>query len=73
MMADLLHKVCGEIRYVSNSPNAEELSYSNYYLPHRIVFSASYRKEYAKHFASSLGLFFEAAPSSVGSFIIMGM
>ncbi len=59
-------------RYVSGNPNAEELSFSNYYLPHRIVASASYRKEYAKHFATSIGLFFEAAPLGAGSYTYNG-
>jgi len=38
-------------RPVSGDPNAEELGYANFYLPHRFIASASYRKEYAKYFA----------------------
>lgn len=56
-------------RPVTGNPNNPELGYSEGYLPHRIVASAFYRKEYAKHFATSVGLFFEAAPSGVGSYV----
>ncbi|HWJ29297.1 MAG TPA: hypothetical protein VNS32_22345, partial [Flavisolibacter sp.] len=56
-------------RPVSSSPNSPDLGYSEGYLPHRVVVSASYRKEYAKHFATSVGLFYEAAPAGVGSYI----
>ena len=59
-------------RPVSGDPNAEELGYANFYLPHRFIASASYRKEYAKYFATSIGLIFEAAPSGVGSFTYNG-
>ncbi len=53
-------------------PNTPELGYSNAYLPHRIIASAYYRKEYAKHFATSVGLFFEAAPSGTESYVYNG-
>jgi len=59
-------------RYVTGDPNTPEVGYSNYYLPHRIIASLSYRKEYAKYFASSFGLIFEAAPSGVGSYTYNG-
>jgi hypothetical protein len=59
-------------RPVSGDPNAEELGYANFYLPHRFIGSASYRKEYAKHFATSIGLIFESAPAGVGSFTYNG-
>lgn len=54
---------------VFGDPNLPELGYSNAYLPHRVIASAFYRKEYAKHFATSVGLLFEAAPSGVSSYI----
>ena len=50
-------------RPVSASPNATALSYSNFLTPHRFIASVSYRKEYAKRFATSISLFFEATPS----------
>jgi hypothetical protein len=55
-------------RPVTGNPNSPDLGYSEGYLPHRIVVSASYRKEYAGHFATSVGLFYEAAPAGTGSY-----
>lgn len=52
--------------------NSDEIGYSNFYQPHRVIAYASYRKEYAKHFASSIGLVFEAAPAGVGSYTYQG-
>jgi len=57
---------------VSGDPNAVGLGFSNAYLPHRVIVSASYRKEYAKHFATSIGAIFEAAPNGTGSYIYSG-
>lgn len=59
-------------RLVSNSPNAEDLGYSTFRLPHRVVASASYRVQYAKRFATSIGLVFEGSPASVGSYVYNG-
>lgn len=59
-------------RFVTGDPNAEEISYASFYQPHRFIASASYRKEYAKHFATSVGLIFEAAPAGVGSYVYNG-
>ncbi|HKB43152.1 MAG TPA: hypothetical protein VKC90_02145, partial [Chitinophagaceae bacterium] len=57
-------------RAVSNTdPNAPALAYGSYYQPHRVIAYASYRFEYAKHFATSIGAIFEAAPSGVSSYI----
>lgn len=59
-------------RYVSGDPNAPELGFSNYNQPNRVIAQASYRKEYAKYFATSVGLIFEAAPNGVGSYTYNG-
>lgn len=59
-------------RPVSNDPNAPELGYSNFYQPHRFLAQAFYRKEYADHYATSVGLVFEAAPAGVGSYTYNG-
>ena len=53
-------------RPVSNDPNAAELGYANFYQPHRIITQSSYRFEYGKHYATSIGFVFEAAPSTSG-------
>ncbi|MEO5997619.1 MAG: carboxypeptidase regulatory-like domain-containing protein [Chitinophagaceae bacterium] len=52
-------------RPVTGDPNAPELGYSNFYVPHRVIASASYRFEYAKNFATSIGLIFEASASVI--------
>lgn len=59
-------------RQVSGDPNADQLSYSNFYQPHRVIATVSYRKEYAKNFASSFGLVFEMATSGVVSYTYGG-
>jgi len=45
----------------SGNQNDKELSYSNFATPHRIVAIASYRKEYVKHLATTLSLFYEGS------------
>ncbi len=52
--------------------NADELGFSNFYQPHRVIAYAAYRKEYAKYFATSVGLVFEAAPNGAGSYTYQG-
>lgn len=59
-------------RPVTNDPNAAELGYSNFYQPHRVLAQAFYRKEYGGHYATSVGLVFEAAPNGVGSYTYSG-
>ncbi|MEO5783733.1 MAG: TonB-dependent receptor, partial [Ginsengibacter sp.] len=56
-------------RPVSSDPNAAELGNPNFYQPHRVIAQASYRKEWGKHYATSFGLVFEAAPSPAGTVI----
>lgn len=59
-------------RQVSGDPNANVTSYSNFYLPNRIIVSTSYRKSYAKNFATSVGLTYEAANNGVASYTYSG-
>jgi len=59
-------------RPVTSDPNAAELGYSNFYQPHRVIAQAYYRKEYADHYATSVGLVFEAAPAGVASYTYSG-
>ncbi|MEO8861581.1 MAG: carboxypeptidase regulatory-like domain-containing protein [Ginsengibacter sp.] len=54
------------------TPNSEELYNSAYSIPHRIVGTISYRKEYGKHFASTLSLFYEGEAQGRFSYIIGG-
>ena len=56
-------------RSVGNAdPNGDNLAYGDSYQPHRVIAFASYKIEYSKHFATSIGAIFEAAPSGVGSY-----
>ena len=48
--------------------NQEELGYSQYAIPHRIVADVSYRIEYAGHLASTLSLFYQGMNQSVYNF-----
>ncbi|GAC1486212.1 MAG: hypothetical protein NVS1B13_13520 [Flavisolibacter sp.] len=59
-------------RSVSGDPNADVTSFSNFFQPHRVIAAAYYRKEYAKYFATSLGLTFEAANGGTASYIYAG-
>ncbi len=52
-------------RPITGDPNSPEIGYSNFYVPHRVIASASYRFTYAKHLATSVGLIFEASPSTI--------
>lgn len=57
-------------RAVSNTdPNGDNLAYSSYYQPHRVIATASYRVEYGKHFATSFGAIFEATSPFATSYI----
>ncbi len=53
-------------------PNADNMSYASWYQPNRVVAFASYKINYAKYFATSIGLYFEAAPAGVTSYIYNG-
>jgi hypothetical protein len=44
-----------------NNANDPSLSYANYVVPHRVVGSLSYRKEYFNHFGTSISLFYEGS------------
>lgn len=59
-------------RVVAGDPNENVLSYSSYNQPHRVVAAAFYRKEYAKHFATSAGFTFEAANGGTASYVYNG-
>jgi len=56
----------------TQDPNGANLAYASYWQPHRVIAYASYRFEYAKNFATSIGLIFEAAPNFVTSYVYNG-
>jgi hypothetical protein len=60
-------------RAVGNSdPNAPTIARPQWYQPQRIIASANYRFDYAKHFATIIGAVFEATPSGVSSYTYSG-
>jgi len=48
--------------------NDPQLSYSNFSVPHRVIGSISYRIEYAKHFATSISLYYNGSATGRSSF-----
>ncbi len=59
-------------RPVAGDPNLDDLGNANFYQPHRVIAYFSYRKEYAKYFASSIGFTFEAANNGTASYVYNG-
>lgn len=49
--------------YTINGQNYAELGYAGYVMPHRVIASLSYKKEYAKNFATGISLFYEGGPT----------
>ncbi len=48
--------------------NQQELGAPAYVMPHRLIGSIGYTKEYGKHFATSVSLFYEGGPSGRASY-----
>jgi len=59
-------------RPVSGDPNENVTSYSSYRLPNRILGILSYRKEYAKFLASSIGVTYEYLAGGSSSYTYSG-
>ena len=59
-------------RSISGDPNSNALSYSSFLQQHRVIASASYRKEYLGHLGTTLSLFYEAAPAGRFSYVYSG-
>lgn len=51
-----------------NGMNQEELGAPSYVMPHRLIGSLSYTKDYGKHFATTIGLFYEGGPQGRTSY-----
>lgn len=49
--------------------NSHDIGYMNYILPNRLIASVSYRKEYAKYFATTVSLFYEGGESGRFSYL----
>jgi hypothetical protein len=52
-----------------NSPNDERLNISNFALPHRIVANLAYRIEYGKHFATTVGVYYNGSHQGRFSYV----
>lgn len=52
----------------SGTQNTKELSYSSFAVPHRILGTFSYRKEYIKHLATTISVFYEGSQQQGGRF-----
>jgi outer membrane receptor protein involved in Fe transport len=52
--------------------NALELYNSAYVIPHRIIGTLSYRKEYIKHLATTFSLFYEGASQGLYTYTVSG-
>jgi hypothetical protein len=60
-------------RAVANTdPNTPTDARPSWFQPNRVIASGTYRVEYAKHFATSIGAIFEAAPAGVTSYVYNG-
>ncbi|MDR0542366.1 MAG: carboxypeptidase regulatory-like domain-containing protein [Dysgonamonadaceae bacterium] len=56
-------------RHIVDSPNSEETGFSVNNTPHRVIVSANYQIEYAKHFKSTFSLFYSGYSGSAISYI----
>lgn len=52
----------------SGTQNDKELSYSSFAVPHRILATISYRKEFIKHLGTTLSLYYEGSQNQSGRF-----
>ncbi len=56
----------------SGTQNDQQLSYSQYAVPHRLVATLSYRLEYLKHLASTFTFYYEGASQGTYSYVYNG-
>ncbi|MCH7403680.1 carboxypeptidase regulatory-like domain-containing protein [Belliella kenyensis] len=54
------------------NPNNPELSFSNFMVPHRLIGTLTYRKEYAGFLATSVGIFYNGQSGLGQSFVYNG-
>jgi len=56
-------------RHIVDSPNSEELGFAVNNTPHRIIVGANYQIDYAKHFKSTVSLFYSGYSGSAVSYL----
>ena len=59
-------------RVVVGDPNQNTISYSDYQKRHRVLTAMGYRIEYAKHFATTFSMFYDASPGQSFSYVYAG-
>lgn len=55
-----------------NGPNTPSLGIPGYVVPHRVIGAISYKKEYFKHLATTISLFYEGANQGRFSYVYSG-
>ncbi|MEO5684914.1 MAG: carboxypeptidase regulatory-like domain-containing protein [Chitinophagaceae bacterium] len=60
------------VNATSGTQNDQQISYSQFAVPHRIVATASYRVEYFKHLASTFTFFYDGSSLGTYSYIYNG-
>jgi hypothetical protein len=55
-----------------NGPNFPTMGKPNFIVPHRVIFSLSYRKEYLKHLGTTVSMFFEGSNQGRFSYLYGG-
>jgi len=59
-------------KVTSENPNNFTIGNSNNYMPHRIIASVVYKKEFTKNLLSSVGLVYEGSPNYATSYYVQG-
>ena len=54
--------------FTSGTQNTKELSYSSFAIPHRLLATLSYRREFIKHLGSTLSFYYEGSQNQSGRF-----
>jgi len=59
-------------KVVSDNPNNFTIGNSNNYMPHRLIASVVYKKEFFKNQPTSVGMVYEVAPNFATSYVVQG-
>ena len=59
-------------KVVSDYPNNFTIGNSNNYMPHRLIASVVYKKEFFKNQPTSVGMVYEVAPNFATSYVVQG-
>ena len=59
-------------KVTSDNPNDFTVGNSNNYMPHRLIASVVYKKEFSKNLLTSVGMVYEGAPNYATSYYVQG-